>query len=162
MPDILAINSAIDGLKALKEILKTAIATRDADFLKAKTAEMNEALLAVQSSALDARTDHSAMVDRVRELEAKLLQFETWETEKQRYELKSLPPGVFVYAIMESLQGSEPSHHICQTCYQRGKKSVLHQSEPRNGIYHLECAECGTDLKVGFFRRPSFDPDQLA
>ena len=69
-------------------------------------------------TALDARLDQQTMSDRVRELEAELLKFENWETEKQWYELKEVGSGKFVYALKELVETSEPPHMICPNCHQ--------------------------------------------
>jgi hypothetical protein len=82
-----------------------------------------------------------------------MAKLEGWEREKKRYQLEQLPPGVFVYALKPDMAAGEPLHQICQTCYQRGKKSILHSSERASGLHNLECHECGTRLTVGAYRR---------
>jgi hypothetical protein len=114
----------------------------------------NTAVIELQEKILSAREQQTMLAERIRELEEQVAQFEKWETEKQRYELDSLPPGVHVYTLKEDMAAGEPLHHICQTCYQHAKKSVLNQSETNRGVYHLTCDECGADLKVGHWKSP--------
>ena len=117
----------------------------------------NAAVIELQEQILSAQEQQTALVERVSDLEKEMTRFETWETEKQRYKLEALPPGVHVYTLEEEMAAGEPTHHICQTCYQCGMKSILHQSAPNNGIYRLECKECGADLRVGHFQAPQID-----
>jgi hypothetical protein len=92
--------------------------------------------------------------EEIQGLKARVVDLETWEAEKRRYQLEQLPPGVFVYSLKQEMANGEPPHSICQTCYQRGKKSILHSDEPGNGVYNMTCHECGTSLHVGHFRPP--------
>lgn len=155
MVDLVAIQGAIGSIKAAKDIAKAAIGLRDAALLQSKVIELNEAILSAQSSAVDAMAEQSEMLQRVRELEQKIARLETWEAEKQRYKLEALPPGTHVYTLKSEMADGEPPHHICQTCYQRGKKSILNQGETHSGTYHLRCNECDADLKVGYWRPPA-------
>lgn len=115
----------------------------------------NAAVIELQEKILTAREQQSALAERIGELEAQVASFEKWETEKGRYQLNSLPPGAHVYTLKPDMAAGEPAHHICQTCYQNGQKSILHQTETHNGIYHLKCNECESDLKVGHFKAPA-------
>src|ERR1044071_2008400 len=139
------IYAGIGAVKAAFEIAKGLKDINDATI-------RNAAIIELQEKILRAQEEQSALVDRTRELEQQLASFKIWETEKQRYQIRELPPGVFVYELKHDVAAGEPPHYICQTCYQRAKKSILHADEPRNGLHHLICHECGTDLRVGHFR----------
>jgi hypothetical protein len=136
-----AVKAAFDMAKGLKDINDAAI--------------RNAAIIELQQKILGAQEEQATLIQRLRELEQELSNLKAWEEEKKRYELKELPPGVFVYELKQGIATSDPPHRICQTCYQRGKKSILHSDEPGNGIYHLTCYECGTQLRVGNFRGQS-------
>ena len=133
-----AFKAMFDMAKALKDINDTAI--------------RNAAIVELQEQILGAQVAQAALLERVSFLEKEVTRFETWEAEKQRYQLERLPPGVFVYSLKQDMAAGEPPHYICQTCCQRGKKSVLHADEPWNGVHHLTCHECKTVLEVGTFR----------
>ena len=75
--------------------------------------------------------------------------FETWENEKQRYELK--PAGEFTtalaYHLKESEQEREQPHMICQNCYQDRKKSILQfESRMPGRAEVLVCHRCNNDI----------------
>jgi hypothetical protein len=108
----------------------------------------------LQEQILAAQEAQSKLVEHLRALEKEVADLKTWEAEKQRYQLQQLPPSVFVLTLKPEIAAGEPIHSICQTCYQRGKKSILHGDEHRNGIHHLTCHECGTRLQVGHFVPP--------
>jgi hypothetical protein len=116
----------------------------------------NMAIIGLQQQILSAQAEESALLERVRALENENVELKKWDAEKRRYQLEMLPPGVYVYGLRPENAAGEPLHSICQTCYQRGKKSVLHASEPSNGIYHLQCHECGTRLRGGAFSGDGF------
>jgi hypothetical protein len=112
----------------------------------------NVAVIALQEQILAAQLAQSTLIERVRELEGEMARVKAWEAEKQRYKLEELPPGVFVRTLKPDMAAGEPMHRICQTCYERGKKSVLNASEPYNGQRDLTCNECGSKLTAGIFR----------
>lgn len=135
-----AIKTAFDMAKGLKDI-------HDATLRNAAVIELQEKILAAQEA-------QSTLVDRARDLEQEVARLKDWEAEKERYQLRELPPGVFVYELKDSMANREPRHSTCQACYQRGKKSILHSDQPGNGIHHLTCHECGNKLRVGILNPP--------
>ena len=157
MSNMTAFGTALAAFERAKNVAQTMINLRDTALFQSKTIEFQSAILEAQNCAFAANDERAALIERVRDLEAQVAKLEGWETEQKRYKLESLPPGVFVYTLKPDMADGEPSHHICQTCYQRGKKSVLHSDEPGNGIYHLSCNECGSKLQVGHFKAPRID-----
>lgn len=157
MVDVTAIASAIGSIQSARDIAKTAIGLRDAAVLQAKVSELTDAILAAQASALDAQSEQFALVQRVRDLEEKLVELETWEAEKQRYQLQDFGGGTFAYLLKEDMSGGEPPHRICAACYQKRHKSIL-QSDGQNysGQDLYDCPECGTSFRFG--KRRPFEP----
>lgn len=144
------VSELLAGLSAFKSMFDLAKGLKDINDAAAR----NSVAVELQEKILATQAQQAALIERIGELEHEVARFETWETEKQRYKLEALPPGTHVYTLKPEMAAGEPPHHICQTCYQRSKKSILHQSETHNGVYHLKCNECGTDHKVGHFRQP--------
>ncbi len=151
------LSAVLDPLKSAGNTAKGLMEIRDTTKFGGAVIELQAQILAAQQGALAAQAEQAALIKRVSQLEKERTSFETWKTEKQRYEHKELPPGVHVYTLKEDMASGEIPHHICKTCYERGKKSILDQSETNNGIYHLVCRECETNLKVGHFRAPRVD-----
>ena len=82
----------------------------------------DRAIIELQKEILAAQAEQASLVEQVRHLKEKVTSFETWEAEKQRYELKPFGTG-FAYVLKPEAQ--EPPHQICANCYARGKKSFL-------------------------------------
>src|SRR5260221_7358329 len=134
MPDMTTIGAAIASLRLLKDVAQTMVGLRDAQAFQAKLIEFNAALMDAQASVFSVNEERTALVEKVSALEAKVMKLEAWEAQKQRYKLEKLPPGIFVYTLKEDMAAGEPMHHICQTCYQRGKTSILHIDEAHDGL----------------------------
>jgi uncharacterized coiled-coil protein SlyX len=148
MPDLTAIAEALTALKAAGDIAKAMIGLRDAQTFQPKLIELNSALIEAQTKIFAVNEERAALVERVRDLEQKLVSMEAWETEKKRYELKEISPGVFAYASKESVSGSEPAHCICTACYEKRVKSILqcHTTHGRSITYL--CPNCKTLIHV--------------
>ncbi|MGO9398295.1 MAG: hypothetical protein ACLP19_10695 [Xanthobacteraceae bacterium] len=135
------------GLGALKTAFDIAKGLKDID----DATRRNAAVIELQEKILAAREAQSTLLDRVGELEAEVASFETWDTEKQRYELKQLIRGgaTFAYTLKPDAQPPETFHCICATCYQRRLKSILQFS--RNAFVGsseqiLVCPVCKTEV----------------
>jgi hypothetical protein len=108
---------AITGLSALKSAFDIAKGLKDID----NATRRNAAVIELQEKILTAQTAQSDLTERIRDLEAKVAGFETWEREKQRYELKPFGNGV-AYFLKPEMSNGEAPHQLCANCYARGKK----------------------------------------
>jgi hypothetical protein len=155
MIDIGSVAALAGSLKAAGEITKAMVGLRDTAMMQSKVIELNGIILSAQSSALEANIAQSNLLERVRNLEKEIAQLEAWDTEKEKYDLKSISGNTFAYASKTNGQPSGPSHLICATCYEHRKKSLLQRADSA----HLFCPECKTRLKFDStesqaFRRP--------
>jgi hypothetical protein len=131
------LKTAFDMAKGLKDISDATI--------------RNGAVIELQEMILSAQQQQSALIERVRELEKEVARFETWEAEKQRYELKEVPGlnHVLAYTLKPEAQSSEPPHWICTNCYENRKRSILQPEERVPGRAKvLVCNNCGSDFYV--------------
>lgn len=139
------------GLSAFKTMMDSA-----AQVLKIRDDRARlEASIDLLNQLNTAHQGYSALAKEKELLEAEVLKLKDMKAELSRYELKQLPPGTLVYALKETDQRGEPSHYICPTCYQRGKKSLLQEGEKINGQTPLKCHECATELRAGIYNAPS-------
>jgi hypothetical protein len=134
---------AITGLSALKSAFDIAKGLKDID----NATRRNAAIIELQEKILTAQAAQSDLAERVRDLEAKMTGFETWEREKQRYELKPFGTGV-AYLLKPEMNNGEAAHQLCANCYARGKKSFL-AKHPTNAASQAlgtnrtyDCSEC--------------------
>ena len=80
-------------------------------------------------------------------LEEDIRKFETWEREKERYQLVEVVTGGFAYALKPEAQGSDPPHHICAYCYEHRRRSILTSVYISIGRAEmLRCQPCGAEI----------------
>lgn len=140
------------GLNAIKSALDIAKGMFDMK----NEAEINSAVIAIQRQLLEANSAYSALTSRIRELEEESVRMKNWEAEKQRYELKQLPPGILVYTTKQGMEGAEPTHNICANCYNKNVKSLLHNLGSGNGLTKWKCYGCGFEEHSGTFTQPEY------
>src|SRR5437879_270970 len=122
IPEIASALSAISGAtKIIAGILKTA---RDVE-TKTAISGILDSLLDAQAKLLTAQSQYEALAEIKRELEQKIVEYEKWDTEAARYELKEVVAGIFVYALKPDHAGGEPIHWLCPNCFQKREKSIL-------------------------------------
>ncbi|MFH1795140.1 MAG: hypothetical protein ABIK36_16280 [Pseudomonadota bacterium] len=141
---------AMAGLGSFKTMLDLAKGLKDindAAIRQTAAIELTEKILAAQAA-------QGELIARIGELEKDLIRFENWESEKQRYQLEELPPGILVRSLKAGMENGEPLHKICANCYNKGVKSLLHNRGQANGLTHWKCHACGFDEKTGRFVAP--------
>jgi hypothetical protein len=149
MPDMSLIAGTVSSLKLAHDMPKALVTIRDATMLNEKVIELQRVILAAQSDALAAQSDQFSLLDRIRDLEKEIADLKAWDAEKQRYELKGLGFGTFVYVVKLAVQGGEPMHCICANCYEDGKKSILQRtSQFEAGCSIWFCNDCKSRLLV--------------
>jgi hypothetical protein len=143
------LDNIMSPLNAAGEGLQKLIETRDLVKFGDTFRKMHGEILAAMQGAIAAQTREATLLGRVSDLEKEVASFETWNAEKERYELKQLARGgpAFAYAIKADAKGSEPFHCICATCYQRRIKSILQFSKALFGSDEkiIKCPACGSE-----------------
>jgi predicted HTH domain antitoxin len=131
------------GISSLKMALDIAKGLKDID----DATRRNAAIIELQEKILSAQAAQAELVETMGELKKRVIELETWDTEKQRYELKELGPGLFCYAVKETIRGSEPFHCLCANCYGDRKKSFLQKRISGEYYDEYRCNSC--DEKIG-------------
>jgi hypothetical protein len=67
-------------------------------------------------------------------LKREVADLKTNKTKLERYELKRLPPGVYVYALKDSEKGTEADHYACVKCFNEGKIMPMNHVVTFNGM----------------------------
>jgi hypothetical protein len=136
------------GLSALKSAFDIAKGLKDID----NAARRNAAVIELQEKILAAQSAQSDLTERIRALEEKVADFETWETEKERYQLHKTAGGGFVWSLKNETESRELPHQICARCYEDRKRSIL-QPKPRSiaAVQHagwpaLICPVCKSEV----------------
>jgi hypothetical protein len=159
MVDVSAIAKTVSALKGATDIVKSIIGLHDVQAVQAKVIELNSKILEAQSSAFAANDERAALVEHVRALEKELLRLKTWETEKQRYELKEVSADVFAYTPKPGMENGEPFHMLCANCYQRDEKSILQATQElrmRRRVHN--CPLCEAEYEMAYVPRPDPPP----
>jgi hypothetical protein len=152
------LDAIMSPLNAAGDVAKGLVDIRDTVKFGEAVIKLQGQILAAQRGAITAQARETEMADEIRSLRERVVKMEAWEAERDRYRLEELPPGVFVLTLKPEKANGEPPHKICQTCYQRGKKSILHAGEPNSGTYDLKCHECGATLQVGHWKPDPLPP----
>ena len=83
-------------------------------------------------------------MEQIGNLEKEIANFEKWQAESEKYELKEIYPGNFAYSFKTNVDGrSEPPHLICTTCFENRKKSIMQKSS----AVHMTCPVCKTMIQ---------------
>jgi hypothetical protein len=109
-----------------------------------------QASIDLQRQVFDAQQDYAALLERLEQLKAKVMTFENWQTEKQRYQPRQFEPEVTVYLLKPGENGAELGQHFCPSCYQNKKASILHVTDRTSGSRPVRiCLECKVELPYG-------------
>ena len=143
--DLSGFTAAIDGLKAIKDLIKKAIEMKTDNAVAEKATEIYEHLISVQEQLLMLQSEHSAMSRLKDDLERQVVELVQWGEDKTRYELHRLASGSLVYRIKPDCQGAEPTHYLCPNCYSKNIKSVLQFGGYKDSHSTLQCLnpDCG-------------------
>ena len=142
------IGSLISSINGIGDLVDRIIKARDAVQIAELKIELQGKVLTAFQGATAAQARELEMGDTIRELKDRIVKLESWEAEKQRYELKQLAPGVVVRSLKAEMSNGEPPHDICANCYNRGEKRHIQQTV--RGQYHdaFECNQCGEKLSI--------------
>jgi hypothetical protein len=94
---------------------------------------------------LEAQQTQAALVAEKRDLAERVRQLETWEGEKQRYQLTNVGWGATAFVLKPEAQGSEAAHMLCANCFQHGHPSILqYDRKDMRGAY--ACPKCKSGI----------------
>jgi hypothetical protein len=139
----MVVSETIAGLGAFKTAFDMAKALQGIH----DTTERDRAVINLQKEILSAQAEQFSLLQQVSALEAKLASFDTWETEKQKYELKALRRTGIAYVLRPEERVGKPPHGICPHCYERKIKSILQSNGQVKWTDHLWiCSSCNTKV----------------
>lgn len=134
----------LTGLSIFKALYDSAKALKDINDATVR----NTAVIELSEKILAAREAQATLLDRIRELEEKVSSFETWESEKQRYDLKNLGYGAFAYMLQPGMRGTEPPYWACTNCYGNRRISIIqHTTMKRGEGFGWFCPACKSEIK---------------
>jgi hypothetical protein len=143
------------SLGALKIAFDIAKGLKDID----DAARRNAAVIELQEKILAAQQSQSGLVETVSDLEKEVARLKDWETDKSRYQLAELRPGLVALAIKPAMQNGEPFHHICADCAAGGKKVYLQKHIAGPYYDEYRCGGCKSTIGVDKGRPPNHPDD---
>jgi hypothetical protein len=106
-------------------------------------------------AARAAELEQASMQQEIMALKREVADLKASKTKLERYELKRLPPGVFVMALKETEKGTEPEHYACEKCFGDGKIRRMQSVLIHRGQETLKCSGCETVIKIGHYIPPT-------
>jgi hypothetical protein len=154
MPDISAIGTLISSFSAAQNIAKGFLELKTLSDVQSKVIELQSVILSAQTSALTAQAEHASLARRAEDLQRELESLREWGRERNRYALKQLEHGVFVYELSPSDSKGEPIHWLCANCFSQGHKSILQFVGNFHGSAKHSCPRCETEISVSSQQPP--------
>ena len=156
MPDMTMIAHALGALKAAKDIAETMIGLRDTAAFQGKLLEFQSKIIDANNAVFAAQEERSSMLERIRELEKQVADFEEWKTKKEKYELKAVMPSAFAYMLKPEARGTAPPHWVCAQCYENRKISIM-QLFGSMGLHSMhKCPACENSFRIGVSVMPTW------
>jgi hypothetical protein len=148
--DFSLVAQAGSAITLAKEFTKAAVGIRDFNQVAAALSQVNDQLLKAQDALFTHNTQLLELQEQYRQAMDELRKLKDIVAERGRYQLHELSQGVFVYrfaqeqgAAQEGINAvAQPTHYVCQRCFDKGVKSVLIRHDDSWGIRHT-CEECG-------------------
>jgi hypothetical protein len=117
------------GLGAIKTALELVKGLKDID----DAARRNAAVIELQEKILAAQEAQTALLERISALKKEVADFETWNAEKEQYELKKLGGGALTYMLKRDARGTKPPHWVCAHCYGERRISIIQYTSIKKG-----------------------------
>ncbi len=140
--------------KTAREMSTQFVEVRDTVKFGEIKSKLQAEIMEAYDAAMKMREREAALIEENSALKSRVADLETRKAQLDRYELKKLPPGVFVRALKANVQPVEEAHYACDKCYGDGKISPLNSILIHNGLETLRCNACGSDVKTGHYVPP--------
>jgi hypothetical protein len=140
--------AAISGIKIAMDMAKGIAALKSETEINQAVIDIQRTLLDAQSAALSDKNLIAELHDKARRLQSEIDGKTLWAVEAQKYALGKSPRGVFYYQLRPELAGTEIGHFLCTTCFDNGRKSILHASIRTDGGDFVQCHVCKIDVKI--------------
>lgn len=143
------ITAAFTGLKMSADAVKTAAKLHNQVEIDLRSSELMDKIWNLNSIMLSLIDRCSMLENEKTELKKKIMNYENWENEASRYELKEIDSGVFVYSLKHQQNPSEPHHFLCEKCFNDKKKSILHRTSDTNDeTIDFYCQSCKSEYST--------------
>jgi hypothetical protein len=131
--------AAIDGVRSAREVISASKDLRDFNELSATLSKVYADLIAAQKAA-------AALEKEVGLLKEEVVHLKDFHTQIERYQLKELESGMFVYARKDGMEDGEPPHYLCQKCTSQGQIALL-QPIRLGRLTKYVCSHCQSNVQ---------------
>ena len=122
------ITSAIQSTKTALEIVKAARGLANYSELLTAVTEVQIKLTDAIASELASQEKQAELLERIRGLEKQLSEFESWDSQIQRYELHAFQTKAMAHALKSGMENGQPMHYLCLPCADKRQRSTLQPS----------------------------------
>ena len=159
MVGIVEAGAALSSIKTAIEMVRGVHSLKTGTDINLAIISIQQTLLDAQSAALQDREKQMELLSTIAELSKRLDARNALEQDKGRYTLTEFPTGRFAYVLKPEAANGEPSHKLCTTCFNDGKKSILQVKQKHSGGESVICPTCKEALTLSPF--PPIRMDQL-
>jgi hypothetical protein len=139
------ISGALTGLSGALEIAKGINSKITAVEMAEAKSELLERLSTVQIALAEATQEVLSAQERIRTLEAEIVQLKEWDAEAESYELADTGAGALAYLPKGAEGNYKSGHWLCPNCFSERKKSLLIPQNP-GPYWMLRCHPCGLEI----------------
>ena len=143
------IASAIQSTKTALDLVKAARGLANYSELLTAVTEVQIKLTDAIASELASQEKQAELLERVRELEKRLSEFESWDAQIARYALFAFETKAMAYALKPGMENGQPMHYLCLPCADKRQRSTL---QP-NGRY-LICPNPACKAAIAIEKAP--------
>jgi uncharacterized protein YbaR (Trm112 family) len=141
------ITTALASLKAASDIIKGFNSLQLEVAVKEKSTELFNIIISLQSNILAMQSDYSELLTSKSNIEKELLELKNSISDKSKYILVDIAPGVLAYTLRETINSLEPKHYLCQNCFDtKNQKSVLQRKYAEHK--DLICNSCKSTYRI--------------
>lgn len=129
------ITAAIQSIKVGVEITRGFYNLKTEYEIKTATSDLLDSIIDVQNNLLLIQSSYQSALDDKKEIEDELSRLKNWEKEKDKYFLKQISPGVFVYIIKDNVE-PDKQYWLCTNCFDtKNQKSILQRKYPNHSDF---------------------------
>jgi len=110
--------------------------------------DLKERLLSLQKELLSVKNEALAINKELLDAKERLMKFENFDRERDRYTLARLDNGSLVYVIKPGTEVDDPLYYLCAYCFDRSIHTKLKLAEQDLGHDIYKCHECGATVLV--------------
>ena len=148
MTDIAAISGVLSSITGMKTIAEGLLAARDISTVSSKVIELQSKIIELQNGVFAIQAERMTLAEKASMLEKQIADSEKWDAEKEKYELVEIAPGVFGYMPNLKSENASVPHWLCQTCFEKKKKTILQFFVQSSGGSIYQCVPCGTKFTM--------------